>query len=833
MEHEQQEQAVAVEREAQKRSVIARFLLRGANHPFFSETTLMWILSGLAFLLPLFFLPTQTISLEYAKLALLSAAVFLGVLIVGVIAFRERRLTVPRSMLLVVSLLILAAFLSSAIASPVPWISLVGIGGEIGTVSSMFVLFTVLFLASLAFRRRDTVVVLLAAILSSSVLLTLYHLVRHFFGPIMGFGIFTSDVSTPAGKWNDFASLVGGMIMLILLLVYFFPRNRALRIPATGLFLLGLFLLLIIDFTILWVILFALSAMLIILAIVEGERLHRRRRVEDAEYAGKSHRHVRRVIGHVPLIALFLLVVSFFYGSGLSTKPLTPDGRSVASYVNQYLKVPSFSEVVLTPAYTADIIKQTLKEEPIFGIGPNRFSFGYLMHKTTDMNRTPFWDETFDVGVGRIPTFFTTTGLAGLALWLAFIALIFWKLRRIYPLLATDRLGAFVGVSLFLLSVYFWSVAFFYLPGIAVFSMAFLLTGALIAFLAGEGLIGEYHIRFGGSGTSTLVVAPLTAATLLGALASVVLMTQQGMAIIAFNEARIAASSGDIPAAQRALERAIDHADRDIYQRFKSSIALVELQQLAAQQNVQPDAALREADRLITEARKSAERAIELDPTNFENHLALGAVYDTAGSLGIQGASAAAKPSYERALELNPKSPRVLFLLARLSYVEGERAKAKEYLYRALEERPNFLEALSFLAQLELEDQQPEKAIAVVRSAVAAEPTNFLLRFALGYLYYANRQFPEALIEFESAVFLNPVYADAKYFLGLTYAELGRRQDAITQFEGVLELNPDNAGVRRILSNLRAGRSPFAGETSAAPTQPVTDVLEALGEGRR
>lgn len=831
MENEHWQEATAErERQAERRSGIVHFLLRGAHYPFFSETTLMWLLSGVAFLLPLFFLPTQSISVEYAKMMLLSVVVVIGVVIVGVIAFRDRGLTVPRSMLLVVSLLILFVFLASAITSPVPWVSLVGIGGEIGTVSSMFILFTVLFLASLAFKRRDHVVIFFSALLSSAILLSLYHLLRHAFGPILSFGIFTAEISTPAGKWNDFATLVGGMMLLLLLGISFFPRNKVLRVAATGLFLIGLFLLLVIDFTILWLILFALTAILILLSVAQGEQAHRRRSMEDHEYAAQSHRHVRRVVGHIPLLALVLLVVSFFYGSGLAAKPLTESGRSVASFVGEYLKVPAYSEVVLTPSYTAEIIKNTLRDNLALGIGPNRFSSGYLTYKTTEMNRTPFWDATFDVGVGRIPTFFTTTGLTGLALWFAFIGLVFWKLRRIYPLLVSDRTGAFVGVSLFFLVIYFWSVAFFYLPSISVFLLAFLSTGALIGFLSGEGLMREFHARFGGSSASTFVVVPLIAMTLVGALASVVLMVQQAAAIKAFNEAQLAVAAGDIPAAQLAIEKAIARADRDMYRRFKSSLALAQLQQLATQQNIEPDTALREADGLITEARENAERAIALDPTNFENHLALGAVYDTAGALGIRNAAAAAQPSYERALELNPKSPRILFLLARLSYVGGDREKAKEYLYRAVSERPNFLEAISFLAQLELEDRNPEKALSVVRGGVIAEPTNFLLRFALGYLYYANRQFPEALIEFESAVFLNPVYADAKYFLGLTYAELGRRQDAITQFEGVLELNPDNADIRRILSNLRAGRAPFSGGISV-PTQPVTDALESLGEG--
>jgi tetratricopeptide (TPR) repeat protein len=831
---EHQEQSEIREIAAERKSGVVRLLVRGLRHPFFSQTTVMWILTGLAFLLPIFFIPSALIPVEYAKSILLGIVVAVGVAIWGFIALRDRNVVVPKSMLLLVSVLILLAFLASTIVSPVPWVSLVGMGGEIGTTSSMFILFAVLFLAAASFRRRESVVTLLAAVLFSSLILLVYHLIRHFFGPILGFGVFTSDIATPAGKWNDLASLIGALELLILLTLYFFPRNRSLRIPATVLFFFGLFLLIIIDFTILWLILFAVTAMLIILAIVEGERAHRERLIGDQEYAARKHRHIKRIVGHVPLVAFLLLVIAFLYGSGITTMPLFSGGKtSISALVSRYLGAPQYSEVVLTPAYTAKIVVGTMSDEPLLGVGPNRFSYEYLQRKTTDINRTPFWDATFDVGLGRIPTFFTTTGAIGTALWLFFIGLVFWKFRRIYPMLAMDRLGAFVGVSLFLLVVYLWSIAFFYAPSISVFTLAFLVTGALIGFLSGEGFMQEYHIRLGGSALSTFVLYPLCAVIGVGVVASVALITTEALAVIAFNEAQAAASAGNISLAEQSIATAIARSDKDLYERLNSSLALIRLQQLAADKSIQPDAALREADRLFGQARSSAERAIALDPTNFENHLALGTVYDVAGSLGISGAAKAAMPSYEKALELNPKSPRILFLLGRVSYVDGNRAKAKEYLYRALAERPNFLEAISFLAQLELEDKNIDGAVAILRDGVAAEPTNFLLRFALGYLYFANQQFDKAIVEFESAVYLNPVYADANYFLGLSYAKVGRRQDAIVRFETVLNLNPDNVDVKRILTNLRAGRAPFSSGEAETPSNAVNNALEFLRKNDR
>jgi tetratricopeptide (TPR) repeat protein len=236
------------------------------------------------------------------------------------------------------------------------------------------------------------------------------------------------------------------------------------------------------------------------------------------------------------------------------------------------------------------------------------------------------------------------------------------------------------------------------------------------------------------------------------------------------------------------------------------------------------------ANKLIADARVNAEDSIKLDPTNFENYLQLGGVYDTLGSLGIQGTTDPARENYRQALLLNPKSPRVLFTLARLEYLGGDKVKAKQYLTEALTERPNYLEAVSFLVQLDLQEKNPDDAIAALKSAIAAEPTNFLLHFALGYLDYAKRDYQSAIPEFEGAVILNPVYADAKYFLGLSYYRVGRKDEALQQFTDVQTLNPDNKDVAKILLNLKQGRDPFdVGYTT--PTQPVSDALKDLNKG--
>ncbi len=735
---------------------------------------------------------------------------------------REGHLDVPKSILLLISLLLVLQFAVAAFVSPAPLVSFIGSGYDLGTVNSFVLLFLLMFLSSVVFSNRDRILMLYASFVFSGVLIMFYHLSRQIFGTgFLDFGIFTSAVSTPVGRWNDLASLLGGVLLLLLTTLYFFPQNKKFRIPSFTIFLVGLYFLISVNFSALWLILVVMMGMLVALSVYEGELGHRKLRSKNAS-AGAHHAHQplhKRIPGHLPLVATVFLIIALIYGSGLSSVTWGKDNATLASSVSKVLHAAPYSEVVLTPQFTYDIVKHTLVESPLFGTSPNRFSSAYLKYKMSVINLTPFWDSTFEFGLGRIPTYFGTTGIIGTLLWLFFVIFLFVKGRKVFTLFGKDRIAAYLGFSLFLLSLYFWSLAFFYLPNITIFAFAFLFTGALIAHLVEEGVLGRYHIAFGRGTRSSIVLTPIVITILVGVIASGILLYHQSSSLVAFSEAQIAAGANNIADAEKDLTLANSFAERDTYHRALSSLALTKLQVLA-QQKLSPEETSMKAKQLIDDARIHAERAIKLDPTNFENYLQYGGVFDTLATLGVQNSTPLAQTNYEQALRLNPKSPRILFMLAHIEFLAGDRAKTKEYLYRALVERPNFPEALSFIVQLETQDKNPNAAIAAVRAGVAAEPTSYLLHFALGYLYYLGSDQTDAVAQFEAAVILNPSYADAKYFLGLSYAHLGRTNDAIQQLSGVQLLNPDNKEVGIMIKNLKAGNDPFLGlPLSTTPNQ--------------
>jgi len=110
-----------------------------------------------------------------------------------------------------------------------------------------------------------------------------------------------------------------------------------------------------------------------------------------------------------------------------------------------------------------------------------------------------------------------------------------------------------------------------------------------------------------------------------------------------------------------------------------------------------------------------------------------------------------------------------------------------------------------------------KESILRMEQAAAVSPNNFGVFFQLGLLQYQNNNFNAARYAFERTVGLNGGYANARYFLGLIYDRQGLKEKAIEQFANIAKTNPNNEEVKKILSNLKNGRSALAEIAPPAP----------------
>jgi tetratricopeptide (TPR) repeat protein len=164
-------------------------------------------------------------------------------------------------------------------------------------------------------------------------------------------------------------------------------------------------------------------------------------------------------------------------------------------------------------------------------------------------------------------------------------------------------------------------------------------------------------------------------------------------------------------------------------------------------------------------------------------------------TLGIaqqaDGKSDDARASFERALELDPRSVPALAYLGSTYAERGQYAEAVGLYERAIAGGPNFaapyyLAADALLKQPSFDAARVERYLA---RAVELEPDFAPAHLALGKLFVRQERWDEAAAAFERVTRLEPQSADARYQLGRVYVRLKRQADAQRELDAFKQLS--------------------------------------------
>ena len=201
------------------------------------------------------------------------------------------------------------------------------------------------------------------------------------------------------------------------------------------------------------------------------------------------------------------------------------------------------------------------------------------------------------------------------------------------------------------------------------------------------------------------------------------------------------------------------------------------------------------------------------------------------------GADEAAVKAYRDALNLSPKDPSLYYQIGQVYLLMADMetaknagaqtgqskqsqlpAKAKEDIAlarqnfeKAVQEKSNYIPAQFMIAVCFDRLGEIDQAIAKLEESKKMNPQDVGILFQLGVFYYKAEKYDQARAELEQAVKLTENYSNARYFLGLTYDKLGDKKRALEQFQKVADLNPDNEDVKKITSNLEAGKKALEG----------------------
>ncbi len=742
----------------------------------------------LGFLVPVFFLPLFNISSDVSKSVLISTFVMVAFFLWLIARLKDGRFIFPKSIILGAGALVPVVFLFSSAFSDAPKTSFVGLGYEIGTFTSVLMLYVLMFLSAIFFQQGKRVTRLYSVLLLSAVVVFLYQLLRFVF---LSFGlpfaeVFTTLPENLIGKWADMAIFFGLTSILSFTTLELLSLSKKTKLALRSILAISIFVLILINLKLSWIIVgfFALIVFVYTISFGKGDAVSNDER-------------------RIPAIPFAILLLSLFFVLA---------GGVLGNLIYSSLNIP---QEIIRPSWgqTIDVAKGTLIENPIFGAGANRFDSQWLLFKPSEINNSPLWNIDFSYGIGLIPSLMVTTGGLGILAWLIFLGVFLYQGIRSVFLARIEESYHYIMLSSFLSALYLWIFSFFYVPNITILFLAFLMTGIFIASLVKAGVIKNYNFSFLEDPRIGFVSVLVLILLIISSVTGGYILFQKFLSVGYFQRSIVSFSiEGNLDKAEQSIVSAVKLNKNDLYYRTLAEMNLTRLRIVLSQSDVSEETIRAQFQAISQAAIQNALTATDIDGTNYLNWTTLARVYGSLMQLGApEGFYDNAKQSYEKAFVVNPYSPSIVLAQAQLEVTAGNNEEAKEFIAQALNLKNNYTEAIFLLAQIQADEGNLSDAISSVEVASFVSPNNVGIFFQLGLLRYKDTDYEGAVSAFERAVELNPSYSNAKYFLGLSYSKEGYRKKAIEQFEQILLLNPGNADITKILRNLKNGRRPLSG----------------------
>jgi tetratricopeptide (TPR) repeat protein len=744
----------------------------------------------LVFLIPIFFLPFTQNVLDYQKQTLLVALVSISLisqiikfLIEGKISYNSH----PIHLLILLALLIFGLSTIFSISKAESFFGFpLSISQSFLTLLFLAILY---FLINSIFEKREIFYLLLFFSISAflATLFSTFQLFGKFTFPFD----FSKQVSfNTVGSQSSLA--IFGACLLPLFLILLSISKRIIKIFFLLAILLSLFFLLLLNFKIPLLILLISST--IFLGFLTTKR---------------------EIFSPGPLIfSLFFLAISI----------------SFLLFNLRIFPVPIPFEVSLGQKLGFEIGLKSFKESPIFGSGPSTFLYQFLKHKGTSLNDTAFWNFRFLSSASKFLDVLSTTGILGT---ISFLLLILVPIGLgLFKILKgkMEKLDLLLYLAIFVSFLNFSISSFLFPSNLTLEFSFFFLLSCFVNTLAEKRR--EFLIRR--ESILSFVFSFVLIFIFVLDFIILILTSQRYVGEVYYWRGILAWQRGDVDGTILNLQKALNFSRIDLYFRDLSQAYLAKLNEKIQKgnQDIQMEAA---------QAIVNSKNATDLNPISVANWSVRGFTYQSLVGMA-QGAEDWAIKSYEEALKLEPANPffltqKGMMLLRKgiLSQDEKEKGeffgRAEESFKKAIELKTDYAPAHFQLAMVYYNRGNLDDAIAKLEETKNLVPLDVGLAFQLGVAYYQKGNYQKAKDELERAISITPDYANALYFLGLTYDQLGEKGKAIEKFKRVSELNPDNEEVKKIISNLEAGKKALEGILPTVP--PKTPIEEKPPEIKR
>lgn len=746
------------------------------------------LIIGICALLPFFFLPATVSGLGAVKAFIFYIGVLLAFSLWVVAQFIEGSFKIPKNRILAFIGIWVALSLISALTSPNTGLSLWGRGFSVDSFATTLMLGLFAFLVATYAREQRKLIKLFLAAFAGSVLTVLLQIILFALNGVPFVATYLGHVAsqgTLVGSWVDFAHFVTFTFLLALLMFEVLAPKGFFRILSIAAMVLSLIALAFLNFKAAWVIAIV-SALLVFVYKSSVERSIARFFATNQPQEGSIENQQQPDAPQFPLMSFISLLVGLFFF--LSSASI---GTGLARFagVNFADIRPSFNS-------TAQVMRATLSQDPLFGAGAGRFGDAWNLYHPTAVNQTIFWNTSFDTGYSIFLSTLTTNGiLVGLAL-LALLVLAVIHGFRLFNAAYPDRFSRFIAVTALIMTIAFMVLVVLGAPGMVLIVYGFMYIGLLVGV---SSLVGKTELfafnYLRDPRLSFFAILLLVVAAMVG-FSSVYFTGTRFASIISYNRALAAT---EFEKAERRINRALAGSTNDIFWRTRAALYTSQFTTEAAKE----DADQGRLQSYFTQAEQSARAAVAWDGTSAGNWLTLSQVYRLISGGENEEAYTNAKSAADEAQRRNPNNPAYILNQAQLALAKRDIAAANTAIDQALALKADYLDAFVLRAQIKAAQGNPQGAKEEIVNYTKAAPFD-----AQGYVLLANaelelKNYQSALDSFARARAIAP--NNPSIFLSYvnTLTLMGRRSDAIAELEAFKVRYPQIQGVQEQIDRLK------------------------------
>lgn len=617
----------------------------------FNKSTILEKVSNIipvlmAFLVPIFFLPTSTEFFSFNKFALLTIAVILLIVLWGLKTITGKKMEIIKSIMDTPFLILLGVLILSTIFSIDKTNSIWGTQGRWLGLMAFLVIGAYYYLSTPAFKSSKIIKYSLLALVISSTISSIASTLSYYKIYFSNLPFFRIQNFSFTGSIKD-AIILAVLAVIVSLGLAIYSRSKPLRIALAVFITINFFFIAITGTFLGWVTLIT-GIFSIIFFASNGKLLSEK----------------------VVFIGFLFIVLS------IVAVTLIPRTRGILidkTYVTE-LSLPAKESWVIATS--------TIQDYPILATGPSTFNLNFTRYKPLSLNATEFWDRKFDKPYNELFNILGTIGVVGMAV-AAFFAVKTVRFAYVTTKEVKDGNGLSVIAGAITIAIL---VSF-------LFTYASILTTFLLFFAIGL-MVGVNSFNGDSKYTKSLEIEYATMVSI-AADDKAAISSQYAkyvMSIPAFllagflgylsfknyageyymRKSLIAISNNNSTDAYKFQDLAIRYnPQRDVYYDYFAQTNLAIANALAAKKDL-TDADKQNIQTLVSQAIKNIRLATEtVSPLNVDNWETRAIIYKSIVNLA-QNANDWAISSYNTAIQLDPTNARFRVDLGGIYFAKGD-----------------------------------------------------------------------------------------------------------------------------------------------------------------